>query len=100
TEQLVNYHVLMAAPFHWGVRRLRIDPVTLVNGILRVTELEAVMPDGLPVGIDADYPEPLELDLAANPAAFRRGPIKIHLAVPAHRTDGPAAGTLARFLSV
>lgn len=100
TEQLVNYHVLAAAPFHWGVRRIRVDPVALVNGTFRLTELEAVMPDGLPVGIDADYPDLLEIDLAANVAEFRRGPVKVYLAVPAHRGEGSAAGSLARFLSV
>lgn len=100
TEQLVNYHILTAAPFHWGVRQLRVDPVALVNGSFRVTDLEAVMPDGLPVGVDADSPEPLEIDLSANQADFRRGALKVFLAVPAHRGEAAAAGTLARFLSV
>jgi type VI secretion system protein ImpJ len=100
TEQLVNYHVLTAAPFHWGVRRLRIDPVALVNGTFRLSELEAIMPDGLPVGIDGDSPEPLELDLAASQADFRRGPVKVFLAIPAQRGEAAAPGTLARFISV
>lgn len=98
-EQLVSYHVLTAAPFHWGVRRLRVDPVALVNGTFRLTDLEAVMPDGLPVGIGADSAEPLEIDLSAHFNEFRRGAVKVHLAVPAHRSEG-FGGTLARFLSV
>ncbi|MEX2570224.1 MAG: type VI secretion system baseplate subunit TssK [Gemmatimonadota bacterium] len=99
-EQLVNYHVLTASPYHWGIRRLRIDPVALVNGTFRVTDLEAIMPDGLPVAIDPDYPEPLEVDLTESPGEFRRGPVRVHLAIPAHRGEAAAAGMLARYLSV
>lgn len=100
-EQLVHYHVLTAVPFHWGVRQLRVDPVALVNGTFRVTALEAVMPDGLAVGLDADDPEPLELDLTENADEFRNGVTKIYLAVPAQRGEGaPTSGALARFLSV
>lgn len=100
SEQLVHYHLFNAAPYHWGIRRLRIDPVALVNGTFRLTDLEAVMPDGLPVGIDADYPTSLELDLTAHALEFRRGPVTIHLCIPAERGDAPTSGALARFHSV
>src|SRR6185503_10016287 len=48
-ELLVHYHAAQVSPFHWGVRYLEIDPVPLTDGILRVLDLEAVMPDGLAV---------------------------------------------------
>jgi type VI secretion system protein ImpJ len=48
-EALLHYHSAAMNPFHWGVRHLRIDPVLLVDGTLRVLELEAVLPDGLVV---------------------------------------------------
>ncbi len=100
SEQLVHYHLANAAPYHWGLRRLRIDRVALVNGTFRITELEGVMPDGLPVGLDADYPAPLELTLTEHAALFRRGPVKVHLCVPADRGEVVTSGALARFHSV
>ena len=48
-ESLLYYHAALIAPFHWGVRHLKIDEVLLVDGGFRVLELEAVMPDGLVV---------------------------------------------------
>ena len=46
-EELLHYHLMMISPFHWGIRRLKIDQVLLIEGTLRVQELEAIMPDGL-----------------------------------------------------
>lgn len=37
----------LLSSFHFGVRHLRIDTVALTDGLYRVTELEAVFPDGL-----------------------------------------------------
>ena len=63
-EARLHFHALAIAPYHWGVRELHFDRVMLVRGMLRVIELEAILPDGLVVshlarqgGMD------LELDL-------------------------------------
>ena len=37
-------------PFCWGLRRLRIDTDALSNGVLRVAELQAILPDGDQIG--------------------------------------------------
>lgn len=98
-EELLAYHVRTASPFHWGVRRLRHDPALLVGGTYRVTELEAVLPDGLLVLLGPDRGAPLEVELDAE--AARRGPLTVHLAVPARRREGePFAGSLPRYESV
>lgn len=100
SEELLHYHVLAASPFHWGIRRLRFDTALLAGGIVRVTELEAVLPDGLLVVYGADRGTPLEADLNLYAEEARRGPLTVHLAVPARRReDQPFAGTLARYES-
>jgi type VI secretion system protein ImpJ len=46
-QALQGYMTLVAAPYGWGVRRLRINEAALMAGRFAVTDLEAVMPDGL-----------------------------------------------------
>lgn len=83
-EALLHYHASLASPYHWGVRHLKIDPVLLVDGVLRVLELEAVMPDGLIVSHHPDDGQVLSVDLGAQADRIKRGPAPVHLAVLAH----------------
>ena len=46
-QDLLHFHMASISPFHWGVKGYKVDPVLLINGILRFNELEAVLPDGL-----------------------------------------------------
>jgi type VI secretion system protein ImpJ len=80
-EALLHYHAASLSPFHWGVRHLEIDPVSLPDGLLRVTELEAVMPDGLVVSRRAGDVPPLAIDLAPRADELRLKPATVHLAV-------------------
>lgn len=81
-EALLHYHAAALNPFHWGVRHLRIDPVLLVDGTLRVLELEAVLPDGLIVSHLADETD-LMIDLTERADDMRQRPVTVHLAVAA-----------------
>lgn len=99
-EELLHFHLSLAAPFHWGVRRLRYDAALLLEGRFRVQELEAVLPDGLVVSHRAEragQDEALELELGPFTEAARKAPLRLHLAVPIDRrtSTGPA-----RFASV
>jgi type VI secretion system protein ImpJ len=101
SEALLHYHLQASLPFAWGVQRLRFDPSLLAKGVLRVIELEAVLPDGLLVTDPADAEEELSVDLSADVAGRPQGVLKVHLAVPAIRkAHAPAAGTLSRLRSV
>ncbi|MBV9773952.1 MAG: type VI secretion system baseplate subunit TssK, partial [Gemmatimonadetes bacterium] len=100
-EMLVHYHVQAAAPFHWGVRRLEINRNLLPGGVFRVTELEAVLPDGLPVAYSAHSDAPLELDLRPLQDQARQAPLTLHLAIPAVPPGGESpAGRLERYRPV
>ncbi|HEX7242632.1 MAG TPA: type VI secretion system baseplate subunit TssK [Longimicrobiaceae bacterium] len=100
-EMLVHYHVQAAAPFHWGVRRLEINRNLLTGGTFRVTELEAVLPDGLAVSYPARGDEPLQVDLKPLRDLARQLPLTIHLAVPVQRPEGESpAGRLERHRAV
>lgn len=87
-----------AVPFPWGITHLLLDRVALVSGMVRVLELEAVMPDGLTVWHDNTCPDPLELDISAHADPLAQVPIVIHLTVPAARAG--SAGGMQRWRSV
>src|SRR6185295_10332878 len=98
-EALVQYGTSMAAPFCWGIRRFKHDPISLPTGKLRVQELEGIMPDGLVVshGLHgAGRDNVLEVDLKEQ-SLNDRG-LTVHLAVAA-RQGGDSNGDLRRYES-
>lgn len=101
TDTLVAWQTLAAAPFSWGVRRLVLDQGLLPTGLLRVLELEAVMPDGTAVQYAADEPGhgTLELSLAAHAEQLANEPMDIFLTLPVIGPVRHRASTL-RYRSV
>ena len=81
-ESLLHYQSSNISPFHWGIRHLEVDTVKLVDGLFRVLELEAVMPDGLVVSYSAGEGPDLVFDLTQL-ADIRQKPAMVHLAVVA-----------------
>ncbi len=101
-EELLSYHLSGAAPFHWGIRKFKPDQTLLKEGVFRIQEIEAVMPDGLIVWHSAENREELRLDLSPYDGEMRNGQITVHLAVPAKQGGDAASlkGMLPRFDSV
>lgn len=82
-QQLLSYHLQTIAPFHWGVQHLKLDPVVLPSGIIRILEVNAIMPDGFIV----TYPSPhqtsvLELNLTALKTSLAQQETIIYLCLP------------------
>jgi type VI secretion system protein ImpJ len=104
-HQLLIHHMSLLSEFHWGIRSFKLDPIVLPDGLIRITELEAVMPDGLIVSYhinQADIP-PLEFDLKPHKEELMNGHnvLMIQLAVPQrHEHASPIVGEFARFWSV
>ena len=98
-EGLLAYGLRSTTPFYWGLRRLGYDPAALGEDVLRITEMEAVMPDGLVVLARAsDVPDLLLADAAQSADS---GPVKVYLTVPVRRAGGAAdPESLQRFVSV
>ncbi|CAO3359767.1 type VI secretion system baseplate subunit TssK [Azospirillum palustre] len=100
-ERLLTYHAGHARPFHWGVVHFQVDRVNLVSGLVRIRELEAIMPDGLIVHHGGDSTEPLEVDISAYADPVGQTQITIHLVIPQALADrAPGPGEISRFLSV
>lgn len=100
-EEVLHYHLMAIAPFHWGIRRIKIDEALLVNGTLRVTDLEAVMPDGLVIYHPSPGGEDLEVDLSPYMDEMKQRPVTAYLAVPARKLGiPPMRGDLPRFFSI
>lgn len=98
-EALRAYHLHAAAPFSWGVRRLTIDSSLLLTGIVRVTELEAILPDGLVVIHPMPDSGPLEINLQVERDSLRAAPRAVHLVVPTVATQA-VTGLNRRYRSV
>lgn len=88
-ESLLHYHAAAIAPYHWGLRYVKIDRALLPDGVFRVLELEAVMPDGLAVSSWPEDAASLTIDLAARGDEAKVRPTKIHLALTAHGRGHP-----------
>jgi type VI secretion system protein ImpJ len=96
TEALVHYHVRAARPWHWGVRSLSVEVHT--EGVFRVDELEAVMPDGLPVRHTRGRLQALERNVRAEAEKARPAPLTLWLCVPARRpAEDPWEGSIPRY---
>ncbi|MFO0575159.1 MAG: type VI secretion system baseplate subunit TssK [Polyangia bacterium] len=100
SDRLLHYNLALGLPFHFGVVRLRFDSTLLFGGTLRITELEAVLPDGLVVSFRPGTGSELQIDLRAVTEQAKHEPILLHLAVPAELRGGGQEGELGRYVSV
>ena len=100
-EELLAYHLKMVAPFHWGVSHVKHDPVLLVSGTYRITELEGIMPDGMVVSREGQETEQLEIDLTPLADELKQRPVTINLVVASRKLgEAPVKGDLPRYVSV
>ncbi len=100
TEGLLHYHASLLAPFHWGIRHLKIDPIRLLEGTFRVLELEGILPDGLVVSSHDAEPGDLELDLRPFKDDLAGGEMAVHLTVPGRQAGASSVrGDWARYRS-
>lgn len=101
-DALLHYRLGLLQPFHYGVNRLKFDPALLVTGVLRLTLLEAVMPDGLLVVHPTDQ-KAGDVEVALLPYAemLTDQPAMVYLVVPAARPGSCVqGGELTRWRSV
>jgi len=82
-EDLLQYHSA-SRPFNWGISRLAVDETQLMQGRFVLLELEALMPDGLPIWVDRNGLSQPTLDLESLELSFRQQPFFIYLAAVAH----------------
>ncbi|MBV9506519.1 MAG: type VI secretion system baseplate subunit TssK [Acidobacteriia bacterium] len=92
-EMLAGYG-LSCVPYQWGVRRLEWDANLLTSGLLYVTEVEAVLPDGLVASLGT--PDALKLELKPFIEQMKQAPVPVCLVVP-RRKALTAEGDLERY---
>lgn len=103
-QQVLTYHLQRLSPFYWGIRHIKFDPVVLSAGIVRLLEVDAVMPDGLIInrydGSGSPLNDPLELDLAPFKDDFSKGELTVYLTVPERAlASSPVIGEWPRYTS-
>lgn len=97
-EDLLQYHAA-SLPFNWGVSRLSVDETQLMQGRFTLLDLEALMPDGLPIWVDSQGLSQPALDLESLEASFRQQPFLVYLAAVAHQA-GSKGGRDLRYAAV
>jgi type VI secretion system protein ImpJ len=83
SEELLHYQASIVSPFHWGV--IELEPPQIKDGILTITSIEAVMPDGLVVSHPGKGGSDLTINLNKHAEAIREKAQTIFLTVAAHR---------------
>jgi type VI secretion system protein ImpJ len=92
-EDLTQFHAASRS-FNWGVSRLAIDETQLMQGRFALLQLEALMPDGLPIWVGNDGPSHPALDLESLDVSFRQQPFQIYLATIAHEGSSQSVRNL------
>jgi type VI secretion system protein ImpJ len=100
-DSLVAWQTLAAAPFGWGVRRVVFDHGLLPAGLVRVLELDAILPDGTAISYAAQSGEPQRLELALEPfaEALANAPLDFYVTLPV-RSAATGSTRVRRFASV
>lgn len=80
-EALVAHLAQACNPWFWGVNRVEFDPSALSGGRVRVLQLQATLPDGLPVNIQAGVGPMLELDVGEAVNAADDATVTVYLAI-------------------
>lgn len=99
-ETLATRQAAAAQPWFWGIDLLEVDEAALSSGKVRITALDAILPDGLPVGFDAASRSALELDVLEAIDASPQCMTTVYLAVAPLYRAGQLAPLGGRFLSV
>ncbi len=101
TEALVAHVAASTTPYGWGVHAFRLDPVALPNGVLRVLELDAILPDGLVVQYDPERDPELSIDLTQIDEVAPGQDVSVHLVVGRRQESAAlASGSSPRYRSV
>ncbi|NVD73287.1 type VI secretion system baseplate subunit TssK [Duganella sp. BJB1802] len=82
-DALLAWQSIAAHPYGWGVRALAVDEALLTTGLLRIQQLEAILPNGMAVTYDSALAQgrPLELDLAPWAEAMAQQDLAVYLVV-------------------
>lgn len=92
-QAMMQQRLASLTPHVWGMRRLQLDATRLADGLIKVVECDAVMPDGLPLVFRAaDSSTDLSLTVEAKYGADGApAPVRVFLAIPprAGAAQGP-----------
>jgi type VI secretion system protein ImpJ len=80
-EALVAHFAQACNPWFWGVTRVEFDPSALSAGLVRLISLQATLPDGLPVNLQAGVGPMLELDVSEAIDATDNATVTVYLAI-------------------
>ncbi|MBY0280925.1 MAG: type VI secretion system baseplate subunit TssK [Alphaproteobacteria bacterium] len=102
-HEILAHQLSLMAFYHWGIRSLKLDPIVLPDGLIRVLDMEALMADGLIVHYSADMTDipPLEIDLKPYKTGLPNQEITVQIAIPEVVPESsPVIGEFPRYYSL
>lgn len=100
-RQLSLCYLSMSTPFYWGLRMMTLDTSALAGGVVSISEILAVTPDGSVIFKDSNSKHLIELDLKPYKEQMEGRELKIHLAViKAQENSKIVGGEYGRYESV
>lgn len=99
-RELMHFHISEISPYHWGLHAFEFDTSLLVNGLLKISVFEAIMPDGLVASLREDEDEVIEYDLTKHRSDIEKEPQLVYAAIPRYvHGKANALNDTSRFLS-
>lgn len=86
-QQASLCYLSMAMPYYWGIKYIEIDEALLASGIVSITEVLAIMPDGSVVEKTAASKQKIEIDISEMKDNITSEPVTLHLAVIKRQSD-------------
>lgn len=101
-QSIFSNHLNLFSPFNFGVLEIQHDSIALSNGIFKIVQLTAIMPDGFLVQYKENRQSPaLEIDISGLDFSLSTNKHKIYLCLPIYYSGEPsAAGNHPRYISV
>lgn len=99
-QSILNFHMLNAVPYHWGIFDIQIDLLALSKGSFRLQKVHAIMPDGTLIQYEENDQSP-KLEIPLSEVDFKqKSAYPIYLALPVYAPNEPsAAGNTPRYIS-
>lgn len=89
-HSLLNHRMVLGRPYSWGVVSMSLDDDLLLGGLVRVTDLSAVLPNGTVVQLQSG--ESLEFDLRSAVEMSQKDSVTLWLCTPVAVSGTPQSG--------
>lgn len=82
TEEKINYLMKNMHPYNWGILQIAFNETTMTDGIVKIKELECILPDFTHLSFPNDLDAELSINLKERMDDFKKGELTLYLSLP------------------